>query len=518
MGEPGFPHVSAGIPRVVTRTLAVAALAALCLASDAVGATIRGTATANLLRGGPTADTILAGRGDDRVRAQGGGRDRIACGAGRDIVTADLVDTVDRDCEVVGRQLSSDPYTQAPAQHRTEVEPDSASFGSTVVTAFQVGRYTDGASMNTGWATSTDAGRTWRSGFLPGLTVFSTTPGTTSRVSDPTVSYDAVHRVWLIASLGIEPGSGTSLLVSRSTDGLIWSPPVRAAFASVGTLAYDKEWLSCDNWATSPFRGNCYLSYSDLVPDRQSTQTSRDGGLTWGPPVGAAGGASSRDAVGSQPVVRPNGDLVNVYLGPRSLRALRSTDGGATFAPETFVSEVSFDSPFGLRGGPLPSADVDASGTISVAWPDCRFTPNCSSNDIVVARSADGVSWTGPVRVPTEPGDRVTPGLVADPAGSALALTYYTLPASCSTFAGCTLNASTIRSRDGGASWTAPQRLSAEPMPLGWLASTDSGRMVGDYVSTSFAGRNVVSVVALATAPGSGTRFEEAIFATALAR
>ena len=37
-------------------------------------------------------------------------------------------------------QVSSDPYTDAQAQHQTEVEPDTFTFGNTIVSAFQVGR------------------------------------------------------------------------------------------------------------------------------------------------------------------------------------------------------------------------------------------------------------------------------------------------------------------------------------------------------------------------------------------
>src|SRR5207248_4328100 len=37
-------------------------------------------------------------------------------------------------------QVSSDPFTDAQAQHRTEVEPDTFTAGNTIVAAFQVGR------------------------------------------------------------------------------------------------------------------------------------------------------------------------------------------------------------------------------------------------------------------------------------------------------------------------------------------------------------------------------------------
>src|SRR5206468_2263834 len=67
-------------------------------------------------------------------------------------------------------QLSSDPYTDPASQHQTEVEPGSYAFGTTIVAAFQAGRFSDVGSSNIGWATSTDGGMTWQHGFLPGTT------------------------------------------------------------------------------------------------------------------------------------------------------------------------------------------------------------------------------------------------------------------------------------------------------------------------------------------------------------
>src|SRR5438034_2934423 len=54
-------------------------------------------------------------------------------------------------------KLSSDPYTNSTSQHATEVEPDTFAFGSTIVTAFQVGRIHGGGASDIGFATSTDA-------------------------------------------------------------------------------------------------------------------------------------------------------------------------------------------------------------------------------------------------------------------------------------------------------------------------------------------------------------------------
>src|SRR5207302_9421896 len=68
------------------------------------------------------------------------------------------------------RQLSSDPYTNPKSQHRTEVEPDTFAFGSTIISAFQVGRFFNGGASNIGFTTSHNGGRSWVNGFLPGTT------------------------------------------------------------------------------------------------------------------------------------------------------------------------------------------------------------------------------------------------------------------------------------------------------------------------------------------------------------
>ena len=74
-------------------------------------------------------------------------------------------------------QLSSDPFSNATSQHRTEVEPDTFASGRTLVSVFQVGRFFGGGASDIGFATSTDGGTSFTSGFLPGTTPFSTPGG-----------------------------------------------------------------------------------------------------------------------------------------------------------------------------------------------------------------------------------------------------------------------------------------------------------------------------------------------------
>jgi hypothetical protein len=504
------------------RGLLAAGLAcAVALAGGASAAqlrTILGTSGPNLLVGGPGSDVVRAGAGSDRVVVQGDGRDRVSCGAGRDVVTADRGDVVAADCEVVSRTISADPYSNSDTQHATQVEPHSASAGATIVATFQSGRAFAGAASNIGWATSTDAGRTWRSGHLPGLTAHGSPPGPFPLASDPVAAYDAAHRVWLIGTLATGD-SATALLVSRSRDGLRWSAPVTAAAASIGRLAYDKEWLACDTWPRSPFYGRCYLSYSDLgaASARLATQVSDDGGLTWSAPVLLSVGQT----VGVVPVVRPNGDVVVPYWGARSIAGVVSRDGGVTFSRPFEIAQLRARDVPGMRAITLPSATVDRTGRVHVVWHDCRFQPSCRANDVVISSSPDGTTWSAPRRVPTAPvaaaRNAFVPAVAADTAarsGAPLAVVYHWTPTRGCTAAACRVDVGLVASRDGGRTWGRPQRLSAQSMAQGWLPQTRYGRMTGDYIGLSWSAGRAVPVYSLAAAPRKG-RFRQAIAAVA---
>src|SRR5262245_997404 len=290
---------------------------------------IEGRASNDFLDAGPGRDRLLSGGGSDRLVTSGDFQlDNVTCGSGRDLVNADLRDVVGPNCEIVSRQLSRDNTSEVDAQHETQVEPDSFSFGSTVVTVFQTGRLLDGGAERNGFATSTNAGRTWRSGLLP--------TGSFDRVSDPVIAYDARHRWWLAASLGSD-FDAVAMIVNRSRDGLRWGGPVNAARSS--TEDYDKEWIVCDNWRSSRFFGRCYMSYMNFATGREAIETRRsgDGGRTWSAPVLIDARRASGFVNGVQNVVRPNGDLLLLFtifggsLGGDEIAYARSTDGGATF-------------------------------------------------------------------------------------------------------------------------------------------------------------------------------------------
>lgn len=423
-------------------------------------------------------------------------------------------------------QISSDPYSNTDSQHATQVEPDSFAYGNTIVTAVQTGRFYNGGASNICWSTSTDSGTTWTNGCLPGLT--NNTPpggGTFDRVSDPVVAYDAKHNVWLISTLPLIGRSSTAsptaagVYTSRSTDGgLTWGNPIFVTDSNLQSP--DKNWIVCDNTATSPFYGNCYTEWdANGDGNRIYMSTSTDGGLTWGPRKRTANSATG---IGGQPLVQPNGTVIVPIdnANETALLAFRSSDGGVTWTSTTTITTISKHTVAGsLRTGPLPSAEIDAAGKVYVVWQDCRFRKRCKSNDIVMTTSTDGATWSSIVRIPIDSTgstvDHFIPGLAVDSTTSGtsakLALAYYYYPsASCSTST-CQLNVGYISSTDGGASWTAPTQL-AGPMTLNWLPNTSQGRMVGDYISSSYSGGTAHPIFTLATAP-SGSVFNQAMYA-----
>jgi hypothetical protein len=419
--------------------------------------------------------------------------------------------------------ISSDPFTNPASQHATEVEPDTFAFGNTVVAAFQVGRFSTGGSTDIGFAVSHNGGHTWPlHGFLPSLTVNATPSGPFARATDPSVAYDAAHRRWLISSLVLDSSlRGVGIATSASTDGGVhWDAP---ALMTTATGSWDKNWIVCDNSPVSAFYGHCYTTWDDFGNfNLLLSATSTDGGRTWSPPAPTADHAIG---IGGQPLVQPDGTVIVAVddAFESKVLAYRSTDGGASWGPTIAVASIFEHFVAGqLRSSALPSAEIDGAGNVYVVWQDCRFGPGCRANDLVLSRSRDGITWTAPVRIPIDPiasaVDHFIPGLAVDTttarSSAHLALTYYFYPNAACGAQSCQLNVGFVSSTDGGATWSEPRQLNAFPMSTRWLPVTTQGRMVGDYISTSFTHAAAVAVFALASAPDGG--LHESMYAAAL--
>jgi hypothetical protein len=407
-------------------------------------------------------------------------------------------------------------------QKNTEVEPASFAWGSKLVTTFQAWRLVDGGANELAWATSGDGGVHWRTGKLP--------LGVYHGASDSVVTFDAAHHVWLISGIGFR-SDHDDVFVARSPDGARWSAPVVAAYDV--DEGYDKEWITCDNSARSPFRGRCYLAYVDTSSWFLEIQTSDDGGKTWLKPQRLQPGVTGPGAVfsGPVPVTRPNGDLVVPYsffapLDPVQqedrVAAVVSHDGGATFTPPIRIAALeAADDAAGIRAPALPSVTVDAAGRLYVAWQDGRFRRSGDDNDIVFATSPGGTRWSEPARIPLSRAPTYfLPAIAVDPATSGgkahLAVAYYSHRPGpgCTTFVpGCyeQIDAWLVQSYNAGRTWDKPRQLNRQSMRVDWLAQTAIGGMLGDYISVSFVHGRPVPVIALA-GPPTRAGLDESIF------
>jgi hypothetical protein len=201
--------------------------------------------------------------------------------------------------------------------------------------------------------------------------------------------------------------------------------------------------------------------------------------------------------IGGQPVVRPDGTVIvpTANANESAIGAFNSTNGGGTWSAVTTITTISHHGVAGsLREGPLPSAEIDGAGAVFVAWSDCRFRRACRANDIVFSKSLNalGTSWTAVSRIPIDPTnsgiDHFIPGLAVNKATSGsnaqLGLTYYFYPSGSTQ-----LSVGVISSANAGSTWGAPQTITSG-MSSSWAATTSQGRMVGDYISTSYGNDN----------------------------
>jgi hypothetical protein len=420
------------------------------------------------------------------------------------------------------KKLSTDTFTNTDSDHKTEVEPSSFAWGSTIVSAFHVGRRPGSigwGSADVGFATSTNGGTTWKHGFLPGLTV-NYEGGTYGAAADPSVAYDAKHGEWLISTLplvGLNPDSQYigDVAVSRSTDGLHWGNPI----AIDTTHLDDKNWSVCDNTTSSPYYGNCYTEWDQAYGTGDVLMsTSSDGGQTWSPGLASANNAGG---LGGEPLVQPNGTVIVPFEGYNGVAAFISTNGGKTWNASTTIASISEHQVAGnFRDPDLPSAAIDGAGNVYVVWGDCRFRTGCTSNDVVMSTSADGKKWTAVSRIPIDAVsgtvDHFIAGIGADPTTSGttahLSVVYYYYPVANCTVSTCKLYVGFTTSQDGGSTWTAGQKIDG-PMKLAWLPVSDNGYMVADYVGVSYVNGNPFGVFAVAKGPSKGL-LNEAIYST----
>src|SRR5256886_625033 len=234
-------------------------------------------------------------------------------------------------------QISADPFAGAAGSEAdTQVEPHIAldpNDPSIVVAVVQQGRFdTNGGSVDPGFATSQDGGRTWTAGNLPGLTV--AVGGALPLVQpngDVTVIYDLYGPP--TGEVSQTSHDGGAHFESPVTIGTIESSGVPDMRTGAGLPAAAVDPVTARLyavWTDGRFRSD---GRDDIV-----LSASTDGGTSWGP-LGAVNPSRPGDVVSHfTPAVAAHGGAVLVsYRTRRSdsrrvdMRYVASSDGGATF-------------------------------------------------------------------------------------------------------------------------------------------------------------------------------------------
>jgi hypothetical protein len=403
-----------------------------------------------------------------------------------------------------------------------------------LVAAWQQDRRVAGSARGHVLGVSFDAGATWESVVVPGLTRCS--GGTYDYTTDPWLSFGADGTLFHIALVWNDPPDNLhSIVASRSTDGgLTWNEPVVLDEGLWPDDWRDKESITADPedrnlvYATWSVIGN-----TDWTEGHAMFTRSTDGGLSWETPRMVFDPGPGLSMMGSQVFVAPNGDLVllsveNAHLASRRLAVFRSTDKGVTWSsvsygpslggPITFPPDV-----ISAVRGMLIWADYamdPKSGALYAVWQDDSFGPRQLAR-IAFAMSTDGgASWSTKIEIAQTPpasnpllAQSHTPS-VEVAANGTIGVTYYDyrydVPFEPPAWTDYWFVRCEPRSRDCSdpTSWTGERRLTPDSFDLLEAARADVGGsalMLGDYMGLVRDGNDFLAlfIQSFAGDPGS---------------
>lgn len=264
---------------------------------------------------------------------------------------------------------------------------------------------------------SVDDGRTWRSTPLR-------LPAGLDRPYAPDAAFAPDGTLYVLYVNLVGRGNGPDTLwLSRSTDGgrTLSDPiPVTRGLAFQGRIAVAPDGTIVVTWLQATDTG--ILSF--VGPLRLVAVRSTDAGHTFSPPV-TFSDPSRRFVGAATPVFDSRGTLDILYEDfkddvrdfenlegppwprPFALVLTQSHDAGRTFAPGREIdSDVIAAHRFLAYLPEFPSIAAGPNGSLDVAWSDART----GTENVYFRRSADGgKTWSAPVRVSTDPvGRRVS--------------------------------------------------------------------------------------------------------------
>jgi hypothetical protein len=388
------------------------------------------------------------------------------------------------------------------AQPGTQAEPYLAADPadpSHLVAGWQENRISTGGARALSYAVSTDGGQTWIDGLLPN----STAPagGSWQRATDPWVEFGPEKRVYFASLLYHTSTPDNAMSVSVSTDGgMTWGSPV-TVFRSTNGDFNDKEALAVDTFPSSPHYGNVYVAWDvnkaggqPFSAQHALVSRSKNGGRKYSAPKVLR---TKGNNVGLVPRVGPDGTVYVVWAGteqygsaPQGFYFSKSTNGGRKWTKPRQIVNLDMAVVPGLRTGEfVPSFAVDrTSGALYVAWQDGRWTGKAQAT-LIVSRDG-GATWSEPMRVSDGPGDAAAFTVsVATNARGDVGVSYYSLRNDPDRSALADVYVQV--SRDGGRSFEPARRITESSFDMRFTARAGNAYFPGDYAglvgtSTSF--------------------------------
>jgi hypothetical protein len=364
-----------------------------------------------------------------------------------------------------------------------------------------------------------------------------------AHATDPTQPAYLVYANSLVFDDGTNSGdsqglkSGMAINVSHD-GGVTWSNPI-VLEADNGAGLNDKNWLVVDNGTgVGHHPGRVYVVWDRVAPmvyaycdpdvvTSAVTGAGCDKLTNWSNAPqnnGAWYTFNPGPGIGSIPLVLPDGSLGIMFEGDfGGTPAISSTPtdqpdvsvlgSQIMFAEAPGAGAVPFPAPLTFtqaavgiasnqstccaqqRAGTLPAAVVDSTGRILVAWEDSRFRTD-GLNDILVASSTDGVTWTPAARVNDDPeGSGVDHWNAMIDVGSdgVVHVAYRTRTEKPSL--SNSIDTYYQQSADHGATWSEPLKVNAVTTDVGYCAFSRNGCFLGDYNQVATASNGLTYVV-----------------------
>jgi len=266
-----------------------------------------------------------------------------------------------------------------------------------------------------------DGGRTWGSGYIPGIDGDRSSPlWPFAGGGDPVVAFGQDGTCYLAgiafqreAELGNIRKPGSAIFVARSDNGGETFDTVSIVIQSISSLSnmlanfHDKEWIAVDS-AT----GDVHVTWTTFqlygVSSAMVHSVSRDRGETWSrPQIISEITRKERQVQGSQVEVDSKGVVHVSWIeyDLSTLRYTRSTNGGNSFEPVRTIASVT-PLPYYLPNGDyrtptmcdmaVDRTDGNFSDSVYICWPDYR---NGEGDIYMVATHTGGDTWTEPIKV-----------------------------------------------------------------------------------------------------------------------